>query len=201
MRVGIIGPADGHHDLLREAAGFLLGDAAVDQAIYLGVDDAVDRVVQTWSAEVMGDADGSRAFLDRAAGLALEGTPSAIEALLDTDDQLRRLSNLRRLPPAPARAIEMVEDRIVILVHDKAVLDEEDIANAHVLIYGKSSEPLLKRFGPRCFFTPGPLSDRKVGILDVERDGRMAVGLYEPNGTSIWREALQGRGVKIMVSG
>ncbi|MFW6050993.1 MAG: hypothetical protein ACODAU_07455 [Myxococcota bacterium] len=199
MRIGVIGPADGHLDVLREAAEFLLGDAGVDQAIYLGMDDAVDQVVQRWSAEVMG-GDGEDAFLDRAAQLALKGTAEDIDALIDADDRRHRLGSLRRLPPPPARAIEMVEDRIVVVVHDKGVLDEEDIANAHVIIYGKSAEPLLKRFGPRCFFTPGPLSDRKVGILEVERDGRTRIGLFEPNGNPVWRETLQGRGAKIMVS-
>jgi len=46
---------------------------------------------------------------------------------------------VRRLPPPPARAIEMIDDRVVLLVHDKAVLDEEDIANAHLIVYGKRS--------------------------------------------------------------
>lgn len=201
MRIGVIGPAKGKHGALREAAEFLLGDAGVDQAIYLGTDDAVDRVVQAWSAQVMGGNDGEKAFLDRAAQLAQEGSAAEIEALLEADAQLRRLASLRRLPPSPARAVEMIEDRIVIVVYDKAILDEEDIANAHVIVYGKSDAPLLKRFGPRCFFTPGPLVDGKVGILEVERDGRMAVGLFEPTGVPVWRETLQGRGAKVVVSG
>lgn len=201
MRIGIIGPAEGDHEGLKRAAELLLDQAGVDQAIYLGMDDAVDRVVEMWSTQVMGGADGERAFLDRAAQVAQDGSADAIGALLDADAKLRRLAGLRRLPPPPARAIEMIEDRIIVVVHDKAVLDEEDIANSHVIVYGKSAEPLLKRFGPRCFFTPGPLTSGKVGVLEVERDGRMAVGLLDGAGASVWRETLRGRGSKMMVSG
>jgi hypothetical protein len=203
MRVGIIGPAE-DPQVLREACEFLLGDAGVEQAIYLGTDDTVDQVVSAWSAEMMGEGDAEdaeRAFLNRAARLAGSGTSAEIRALLEADAQLQRLRALHRLPPAPARAIEMVEDRIVIAVHDKAILDEEDIANAHVIVYGKSDQPVFKRFGPRCFFTPGPLGDRKVGILEVDRDGRTTVGLYEPSGVPLWRESLQVRTSKMMVSG
>lgn len=199
MRIGVIGPAGDDHGALREAAEFLLGDAEVDQTLYLGIDDAVSRVVEAWSAEVMGGEKGS--FLDRAARLAQSGTPAEIEELLEARARLRRLDTLRQLPPPPARAIEMIEDRIVTVVHDKSLLDEEDIANAHVIVYGKSDAPLLKRFGPRCFFTPGPLRNRTLGILEVEPDGRMAVGLFDPSGKAIWRETLQGRSAKMMVSG
>ena len=68
---------------------------------------------------------------------------------LQSDAKLARLEFLRTLPPAPARAIEMIGDRIILAVHDKKVLDEEDIANAHVIVYGRSDEMLLKQFGPR----------------------------------------------------
>jgi hypothetical protein len=94
----------------------------------------------------------------------------------------------------------MIEDRIVLVVHDKATLDAEDIANATVIVYGKSDEVLLKRFGPRYFFSPGPLRDRKVGILELESDGRIAVGLFEPSGAPLWRQTLQTRGAKLTVS-
>jgi hypothetical protein len=200
MRLGILGPAGDDHGVLREACEFLLGDGNVDQVIYLGIDDAVDEVVTSWSAEVVGDGDTESAFLNRAARLAQGGTADELRALLEADSRIRRLCALHRLPPPPARAVEMVEDRMLIAVHDKATLDEEDIANAHVIIYGKSDEPFFKRFGPRCFFTPGPLAARKVGILEVDRDGRTTVGLYEPSGQVVWHKSLQGRTSKIMVS-
>jgi hypothetical protein len=201
VRIGVVGPAADDVDGLRSAASRLLQDVGADQVIYLGVDDAMDRVVGDWAVEVMGSKDAAAAFLERAARLALQGTPDAIRSLLEADARLQRLRALRRLPPPPARAVEMIEDRIVIAVHDKAILDEEDIANAHVIVYGKGSKPLIKKFGPRCFFTPGPLSEGHVGVIEVERDGRMAIQLCDVSGKQVWKEHLQGRGPKIMVSG
>lgn len=201
MRIGLVGPAEGNVTALREATELLVGELEVDQAIYLGTDDAVDRMVSTWSREIMGTDNPSEGFLDRAATLAEHGTPQDIESLLSADAQLQRLSCIHRLPPSPARAVEMIDDRIVLVVYDKRVLDEEDIANANVIVYGKSDEALLKQFGPRCFFTPGPLSGRKIGLLEVEESGRVAVAVYDPSGKAMWRETLQTRTAKLMVTG
>ncbi len=200
MRIGLLGPAGDDEGALREAAEFLLGDAAVDQAIYLGLDDTVERVVVSWAKEITHGLADEDAFLERAASLACKGTPEEIETLLAADAQLERLSLLRTLPPPPARAIEMIDDRIVLVVHDKAILDEEDIANASLIVYGKSDEALLKRFGPRCFFTPGPLSAGCVGMVELERDGLIVVGLFDPSGVPLWREPLQGRTAKVSVT-
>lgn len=200
MRIGLLGPAYGDTEVLREATEFLVGDLAVDQALYLGIDKSLDDVVASWAAELGGEQIED-AFLDRAAKLAVSGTAAELEGLIDADLEVRRLGSVRKVPPPPARAIEMIDDRILVIVHDKAVLDEEDIANAHVIVFGKSDEMLLKRFGPRYFFTPGPLAARKVGVIELEGDGRIAIAAYDPSGAPLWREVLQGRGTKMTVAG
>ncbi|MEM9074247.1 MAG: hypothetical protein AAGE52_37485 [Myxococcota bacterium] len=200
MRIGFIGPAIGvERSVLREATEFLLGDAEADQAIYLGEDDAADAMAAEWMSEL--DTGPSGDFLTRAATIAAEGSADEIDRLLDHDRQVRRLALLRQLPPAPARAVEMIEDRIVLVVHDKSILDEEDIANASVIVYGRSEKSLLKRFGPRYFFTPGPLSGGVVGLFEADEDGKIAVAAYAPTGEPLWREVLQGRRSKVSVSG
>lgn len=200
MRIGFVGPAEGDEATLRVAAEFLVGAAEVDQLVYLGEDDAAERLVRTWAKEILGDVSGEDDFLERAAALARSGSAEAIERLLAADERVERLACIRTLPPPPARAIEMIEDRILLVVHDKGILDEEDIANANVIVYGKSTEPLLRRFGPRYFFTPGPLSGQRVGMLELEADGQVVVALFEPTGTPVWREPLQGRTAKVSVS-
>ncbi len=200
MRIGFIGPVgDTDLSVLREATEFLLGDADAEQAIYLGEDNAADRLAETWMAELEEATVGD--FLARAASLAIDGTPGAIDKLLERDEQARRLTRLHTLPPAPARAVEMMEDRILLVVHDKSILDEEDIANASVIVYGRSKEALLRRFGPRYFFTPGPLSGGTVGLFEADRDGKVTVAAYAPTGKPLWREVLQGRRSKISVTG
>ena len=198
MRIGLIGPAEDATAALREAAEFLLGDAEVDQVIYLGEDETLRKMSREWARDLAG-GDG-RDFLSRAAKVAVDGSPDAIEAFLEADQQIRRISRLRTLPAAPARAVEMVGDRIVLVVHDKKVLDEEDIANAAVIVYGESKEALLKQFGPRYFFTPGPLSAGRVGMLELDEEGRIVALAFEPSGMPVWREVLMGRGAKLTVA-
>ena len=200
MRLGLLGPADGELAALREAVEFLVGDAAVDQTIYLGTDDAVERVLAEWAEELVGGTATEDAFLDRVVELAPRGSASALEKLLAADAAVQRLYTVRTLPPAPARAVEMLDDRIVLVVHDKAVLDQDDIANAHLVVYGRSPAADLKRFGHRYFFTPGPLRARKVGIVELESDGSLAVSLYDPSGAPLFREALERRTGKVVVA-
>ncbi|MEM1417053.1 MAG: hypothetical protein AAGH15_19305 [Myxococcota bacterium] len=200
MRIGLIGPAaKADEEALREAAEFLLLDAHADPVIYLGDDDAAERLCLDWELELRAELpDGD--FLTGALALALEGAPPEIERLLERDRQRERLSRLRTLPPPPARAVEMVGDRIVLVVYDKKVLDEDDIANASIIVYGRSEEELLKRFGPRAFFTPGPLSRGVVGVLEVEDDGRVALATFSTEGEPRGREVLHGGASKLTVS-
>jgi hypothetical protein len=200
MRIGLIGPADDNSELLREAAEFLLGDCGVDQAVYLGHDDTARNVVENWAAEVMGGEASEAAFLNEAVKLATSGDAKEIEALLDRDQEVRRLSQLRCLPPPPARAVEVIDDKVVLLVHDKGQLDEDDIANAFLVVYGRSRASAINRFGPRAFFTPGPLKAGRVAVLEREDDGSLAIALYNPQtGEPVGREVLATQRSRLVV--
>ncbi len=198
MRIGFIGPAEGDVEALREALDFLLGDAGADSVIYMGEDDTADQLAEEARRAATGGADGT--FLGAARELAMSGTPEQISALLGAEEDLEKLSALRILPPSPMRAVEMLDDRIVLLVHDKAVLAEDDIVNASVIVFGRSKELMLKRFGARYFFTPGPLNQGQVGLLEREGDGRLAAAAFDLSGRPLWREVLQWRTAKIMVA-
>lgn len=196
VRIGVIGPAEGDETALRVALDLLMADQAMRQIVYLGLDGAAERVVASSELDSL-DEDH---FLRQAAALAIDGTPDAIEALLAEDLAAQRLSLVRRLPDPPARAIEMLEKWIVLGVHDKAVLDEDDIANAHVIVYGKAKAPGLKRFGPRCFFTPGPLSAGCVGILELLADGNLAIRVLDMDGQVKLDEQVHGGTAKLVVT-
>lgn len=201
MRIGLLGPARGDEPALRDAVEFLLGDAGVDQAIYLGEDEGtIERVVTAWARDALGAEPSEAGFLERAALVARSGTPEQIEALLAAEASLRRLSAIRKLPPPPARAVELVSDRIMIAVHDKSVLDEEDIANAALIVYGKSEKAELRRFGTRYFLTPGPVSDARVAIVEAESDGNVSLALFETSGLPVWREKMARRTFKLNVA-
>ncbi len=200
MRIGLVGPADGDTKLLREAVEFLLGDCGVDQAIYLGTDDSVKEVVDAWATEVMGGPATEDAFLRQALLLATRGEPREIDSLLSRDLEVRRLGALRCLPPPPARAVEVFDDKVMLFVHDKGSLDEEDIANAFLVVYGRGRQLALNRFGPRTFFTPGPLQAKRVALIEREADGSLAIAQFNPEtGEPTGRETLLTRGARLVV--
>lgn len=200
MRIGLVGPADGNSKRLREAAEFLLNDCGVDEAIYLGNDNTVREVVEGWANEVMGGPASEEAFLKQALKLASEGDAKEIEQLLRRDVEVHRLSALRCLPPPPARAVEVFDDKVILFVHDKGSLDQEDIANAFLVVYGRGSKLALNRFGPRTFFTPGPLEAGRVALVEREADGSLAIAQYNPEtGEPTGRETLFTRGAKLVV--
>ncbi len=201
MKIGLVGQADGEEGRLRDALDFLLGDADVDLLIYLGDATHIAQAAQTYAQENLGNTASDTAFLARVAREAPRGDPTAIGALLEIEESTKRLDRIRKLPLPPARAIEMLGDRIVTLVWDKAVLGEDDIANSFVLVYGRSKELLLKRFGPRYFFTPGPLSDDRVAVLEHSDDDGFALSVFTPAGVPVMREVLSTRiASKVMVS-
>jgi hypothetical protein len=201
MRIGVLGPSEKNPALLREAMEFLLRDCAVDQAIYLADDAAaIDRAAHEWARETLGGDPNEATFLDRAAQLAMKGDAGQIQELLAAEASLRRLSALRVLPPAPARAVELLSDRFVLFVHDKAVLDEEDIANAHLIVYGRAEHSELRRFGTRYFLTPGPLDAGRVAVLEVEGDGQVSIAIFETSGTPVLRETMARRTTKMSVA-
>ena len=88
---------------------------------------------------------------------------------------------------------------MVLFVHDKSILDEEDIANASLIVYGKASESDLRRFGRRAFFTPGPLAGGRVAVLESSDDGA-TIALYDLAGVPLWREALAHAATKVTVA-
>jgi hypothetical protein len=95
------------------------------------------------------------------------------------------------LPEQISRTIEMVGDRVAVLIHDKALLDEEDILAANLLFFGKSEGPLVRKIGARWFVTPGPIGSEGGGIavIDDESD-EITVTIYDSTGKPSQREAL-----------
>ena len=201
MKIGVLGPAEDARSF-REAASFLLLEAGADQIVFLGEGKFLYGVIDAWAVEL--GRDGENAFLLQAAEVALEGSVEEIHALLRRDDVAAKLGAIRKLPPPPARAIELVDDRIVLFVHDKAVLDEEDIANASAIVYGKSDESLVKRFGKRAFASPGPLSRNHVLFIEPGAEG-LTLSIFDlgrpkpARGTAIVRETLGGTATKLTV--
>lgn len=186
MRMGIIGTAVGATRELRQAIELFLADPQLKQIVYLGDDDAITQVVAHFAHEQLSEEE----FLRRGVELACHGNSEAIRQLLQADREAQRVSLMRRLPEPPACAIEMLDKWIILAVHDKAVLEEDDVANAHVIVYGQAEEADYKRFGPRSFLTPGPLSKGLVGSVGLRPDGALELSLLDLDGATVLRESL-----------
>lgn len=201
MRIGLIGPAEDEPTLLREAAEFLLNQVEVDQVVYLGAPATLRRVTEAWAQQVMQGPATFERFLDEAAKLALSADSQALDGLLARERERERLRALRGLPLPPARTVELFDDKVVLLVHDKAMLDQEDIANALLIVYGRSKQVGFHRFGPRAFFTPGPLKHGRVAVLEPETDGQLAIAQFDPRTSApLGREIVQARRGRVVVA-
>jgi len=203
VRLGLIGPANGDLAGLARTAEFLLNGARVSRAIYLGDDDALEETVGLWAESLVGSDPSDDGAFRRAAVLAVGGDPKAIDAFIAAERERLRLRKLESLPRGGARTIEMIGDRVAVVIHDKANLDEEDIFSASFLIYGKSDSPLIRKIGPRWFLSPGPVDAAGGGaiVLDDSVDP-IAATLYDSDGLAIRTEVLvTGRGTKMSVQG
>jgi hypothetical protein len=196
MRLGIIGRAADAREQLQAAIELFLSDPEMRQIVYLGEDDALAQV----AAHFVGEHLDDESFLRRGVELACRGSADAIERLLHAEREAQRVSLLRRLPDPPACAIEMLDKWIVLAVHDKAILEEDDVANAHVIVYGRAPEAAFKRFGPRSFLTPGPLSKGRVGSIGLRSDGGLELSLLDLRGHAVMTEAIAPSAAKLVVS-
>jgi hypothetical protein len=192
MRLGLLGPAEGNVDGLGRAAELLVDELKVERAVYLGNDAALDEVVAAWAHRLVDGDPSDDAAWSRAARLALAGSPGEIDAFLRKERARQRLRILERLATSSdARTVEMIGDRVAVLLYDKGSLDEEDIFAASFLVYGKSPEPLVKKVGNRWFLTPGAIGSPGGGIAILDDGAEEIVGsIYSLDGKCTFSETL-----------
>jgi hypothetical protein len=168
VRLGLLGPAGGDLAALARAAEFLLNGAEVNRAIYLGGDDALEDAVGVWAESLVGSDATDEGVWMRALPVIRGGTAERIDSFLRSERARLRLKSLESLPPNELRSVEMFGDRLAVLIHDKSLLDEEDIFSATFLVYGKSEAPLVKKIGGRWFLTPGPIGKPGGGAVVLD---------------------------------
>jgi hypothetical protein len=190
MRLGLLGPAHGDLAALARGAQGLLDDAHVDKVVYLAADDAMDQVVTAWARQIVGGDPQGAALFDRAAARCVKASPVELEAFVAAERALLGLSAFVSLPPPPGRTIEIIDGRVVLLVYDKSALDEEDIAGASVLVFGKAAAPLVKRVGTRVFLSPGPLGPTSGRAVLDDAGGGLRVLFLDEGGALLGEEPL-----------
>jgi hypothetical protein len=203
VRLGLLGPAEGDLARLSRCAAVLLNAGRVDRAVYLGSDDALEEAVAAWATALVGGDPSDAGVWDRAIDVALAGNAEALDLFLRAERARLRLKALERLPREGLRSAELFGDRVVVMIHDKALLDEEDIFSATFLVYGKADAHLVKKIGPRWFITPGKVGATGGGCAVLDDEGeQVAVSFYDEEGNVLETQALPvSRTAKLYVRG
>jgi hypothetical protein len=181
VKLGFVGPAHGDLVRLRALCERLLFEVKVDRVYHLGSDDSLDRAMVGW-AERLGAPRDDEALLDEVALLAPDAPAEVLEALLAREAVRARLSDVTDLTAASGCRVEMADDRLVLVAHDRARPDDDDLANALVVVQGSHPRPDLQVANGRVILMPG----------DVSRGGHM--GLIERVGDRLRVAVLDGRG-------
>ena len=204
MRLAVLGPANGNRTALRKRAQFALDKLSADRILYLGVDETFDEVIRQWAKEIVGGDPSDQAVWARAVDTCAAADHTKIDAFLNRERRRAALANLARLPHSKARTIEMFGGLVTVIIHDKALLDEEDILPATLLVFGKAKDPVIHRVGQRTFLSPGPLSHLKGGLmLLTEESEEIVATVFGPGGAAVNREpvASLARSMKLTVRG
>ena len=202
MRLGVLGPANNNFIGLARAAQYLVDEAHADRVVYMADDGALERVVVGWARELVGADPTEEALFKRAARCAT-ASPGEIDHFVDCERARLRLKVFVSLPSGKRRTVEILDGRMVLLVHDKAALDEEDIAAGALFVFGKSGEPMIKRVGPRMFVTPGPIAMGGGGsaLLD-DGAGGIRIEIINAAGAVTARDTLAGAALsKVRIQG
>jgi predicted phosphodiesterase len=160
VRIGLASDTYGNLAPLERALA-LFQNARVDRVFFLGgrvgdVDAVLSRRAGGSRSAPVPQSDAE--FLAAVRG-ALERQAEARKDPLD--GRIVRVAS-RACPEhesgkVPPKQVDLVEGKISCLVHDKANLTRDDIANAALIFHGNSAAPAIVQIGPRCFVTPGHL--------------------------------------------
>ena len=204
MRLAVLGPSQGDRAALRKRAEHALAVLQAARVVYLGVDGSLDEVVMDLATELVQGAPSDDAVWDRAVERCADATHEVIDEFLHGERKREGLKKLECLPHAKARTIEIIAGIVTVIIHDKALLDEEDILPATLLVFGKSAEPVVHRVGARTFIAPGPLSHPQGGTALLEdADDEVVVSIHGPDGTCTRKETVAqiGQGMRLRVKG
>jgi predicted phosphodiesterase len=198
VRIGLASDSFGNLALLGAVLA-RFADARVDRVFFLGGRCGdVDAVLARRGVGAAGEAPVPRSDAEFLA--AVEGA-LARQASAARDPLAGKVLKVasRACPEyasggAPRKQVDLVEGRICCLVHDKAELTRDDIANASVIFHGNSAHAALVQIGPRTFVTPGHLRSpapagrpASYGIVEMT-DREIVLSVRSETGEELRRE-------------
>lgn len=199
MRLALLGPCDDDVAALARAAHSALIRLQADRVVYLAGDDALDCVVYGW-ADLLDALDPLELRVDA----VIDEGPDRLDDAIARERLRQQLDAFRSLPGPAMRSIELLHDRVVLLVDDKKELDEEDLLPASFIVFGRG-DPTIRRVGSRVFLCPGSPAKRKEGIVlldEGETQGSVVASIHDIDGGVVSREVLETtRAAKLKVQG
>src|SRR3954453_22825436 len=114
MRFAVLGPANEDLAALEKAASLLLFELEAEQVVYLGPDDALDRLVLDWARRLVGPDPSENALWERARSCCA-ASADEIDRFVANERRRDRLKALKCLPGATSRTIEILDARLAVL--------------------------------------------------------------------------------------
>ncbi|MEW5853382.1 MAG: hypothetical protein AB2A00_31690 [Myxococcota bacterium] len=194
MRVGLASDSSGDVAALGRAITLLRQTLQCQRVFFLGGNWAdVDHLPPMTSTPAAKPPSAGDDVLSAMTAFLAAEAESAAPSELQSELLVRVPERAASDEEHERKQIEMLGNQICLLVHDKADLTKEDIANATLILHGKSKKPAVVRIGARAFITPGSVSGgddvARVAVLTLE-GLTLEVGFYDLQGRQVGGESL-----------
>ena len=199
MKIGFVSDTHGNLSGLLDIVNYFLEELAVEKVFHLGdYYSDVDELFSLKRSLIKGSTEYTdHDFLsDISHFMSQKITEKSLDpqALLHEDEISRLRRVLVRVPEAgnplfvageiPKATLEMIGDRIALLVHNVKELKKEDVEGADIIMYGGTHLYQVDNFGGRWFINPGHFMEEddkgrpgSFGVLETTPQG-LKVGLY-----------------------
>ena len=162
MRFGVLGPANGDLAALEEGASLLLFERHADEVIYLGPDDALDRLVLDWAGRLVGDDPSQNGIWERAA----KSCSSARHEEIDLSSPPNESATARG-PEVPAGGHRRAPSKssrggLRCFSTTRRSSTKRTSCRPPLLVFGKSKEALVRQVGSGTFISPGEMVKGKA---------------------------------------
>jgi hypothetical protein len=170
VRIGLLGAIEGQEGYVKGLGSFCLDALRAERVVYLGADDALDRAVRGWATQLVGDLPEESAIWRRS--LRCVSAPAEeIDRFIAAERARQSLKRLQSLPDDDRRSLEVLSHSRLLLCHDCAALDTEDIAEAHIIAYGNGRSAQVYQADGRHYICPGSLEEAGLIVLDDDENG------------------------------
>ena len=169
MRLVLVGPIGRDIRLLSRALWVAMHQLHADRIVYLGSDHAIDAVVDVWA-----HLWSAETALHTKAATVINTDAASIRTELQHEQLRTRLKCIQSLAGHGVCSIELLLDRVVVMIDDKALFDEEDILPASILAFGYG-DALLRKVGSRMFVAPGVLNHKEQGLALLQEDATQGI--------------------------